>query len=134
MQDESCIFCKIARHEAPAKVVFEDDEVIAFEDLHPFMPVHVLVIPKQHYAGLDDDVPEALLGHCLKVASDIAREKGLDNGYRLLINTKSDGGQTVRHLHLHVLGGGKMTSPQVQDWGPYASNAARFYDENGNHR
>lgn len=131
MQKENCVFCRIARHESPATVLYEDDLVVAFEDIHPFMPVHVLVVPKQHYDGLDDDVPEQVLGRCLRVAADLAREKGLERGYRLQVNTGVDGGQTVRHLHLHVLGGGRMTSPELQDWGPSAANAARFYDEDG---
>ncbi|MGI6756036.1 MAG: histidine triad nucleotide-binding protein [Atopobiaceae bacterium] len=131
MHKDDCIFCRIAQHKAPAEVVYEDDKVIAFKDIHPFMPVHVLVIPKEHFDGLDDHVPEEVLGRCLHVAAELAHEFGLERGYRLQVNTGADGGQTVRHLHLHVLGGGKMVSPEYQDWGPLASNAHRFYDAEG---
>ena len=75
MKDENCIFCKIGAHEIPTKKVYEDDMCIAFDDMEPLMPVHVLIIPKDHYTGLDDDVPEEVLGHCLKVTKKIAEIK-----------------------------------------------------------
>ncbi|MCL2882961.1 MAG: histidine triad nucleotide-binding protein [Coriobacteriia bacterium] len=104
-----CIFCQIAKGEVPARVVYEDDEVVAFEDINPQVPVHVLVIPRQHYNDIGDDVPEALLGHLLAVAARVAQEKGVaETGYRLLTNIGEDGRQTVGHLHMHVLGGAKM--------------------------
>ena len=101
-----CIFCKIANHEIEAAVVFEDDEVIAFEDVNPQLPVHTLIIPKEHYAHIGDNVPEALLGKLFSTVSKIAQLKGLkDRGYRIIANTGEDARQTVHHLHIHVLGG-----------------------------
>lgn len=116
MTDDSCIFCKIAKHEIPTSKVYEDDQVIAFDDTNPLMPVHVLIIPKEHYTGLDDDIPEELLGHALGCVKKIAEIKGLTNGWRVLINTGDDASQSVRHFHIHVLGGHKMPRPNDQDW------------------
>jgi histidine triad (HIT) family protein len=132
MKDENCIFCKIGAHEIPTKKVYEDDMCIAFDDMEPLMPVHVLIIPKDHYTGLDDDVPEEVLGHCLKVTKKIAEIKGLTNGWRTLINTGHDASQSVRHFHVHVLGGGLMPRPNDQDWGRFATNADKIYDKDGN--
>ncbi|MDR0308606.1 MAG: histidine triad nucleotide-binding protein [Coriobacteriales bacterium] len=104
-----CIFCKIAAGEISSKLVYEDDRVIAFEDINPQLPVHVLVIPKDHYDHIGDDVPEDLMGHLITVAAKVAAIKGVDKtGYRLITNIGEDGRQTVIHLHLHVLGGAKM--------------------------
>ncbi|MDR2108882.1 MAG: histidine triad nucleotide-binding protein [Coriobacteriales bacterium] len=101
-----CIFCKIAAGEIPATVVYEDDLVIAFEDANPQVPVHTLLIPKQHYANISDDVPPELLGHLFSKVGEIARLKGVDKtGFRIVANTGEDGRQTVHHLHIHVLGG-----------------------------
>ena len=109
-----CLFCKIAAGEIPVKRLFEDEQVLAFPDIHPQAPVHVLVIPKQHLASMaqttKDD--EAMLGHQLAAAAEVAKLQGLGNGYRLVINTGPDGGQTVEHLHVHLLGGRHM------DWPP----------------
>lgn len=110
-----CIFCKIAAGEIPAQKIFEDDFVVAFRDLNPQAPVHVLIIPKKHVASVknltDDD--KNLVAHIfVDVAKKIAAELGIaDGGFRLVINTGDDGGQTVHHLHVHLLGGRKMTWP-----------------------
>ena len=109
-----CLFCKIGSGQIPAKVVMQDDEVLAFDDVNPQAPVHVLVIPKRHVADLNDaDVgDQALLGRLLEAAALVARKKGIaEAGYRVVANTGRDGGQTVFHLHLHVLGGRPMAWP-----------------------
>lgn len=129
MTDESCIFCKIANHEVPTSKVYEDDQVIAFDDMEPLMPVHTLIIPKDHYTGLDDDIPEEVLGHALATVKKVAEIKGLTNGWRVLINTGEDASQSVRHFHIHVLGGGHMPRPNDQDWGGAATNAEKIRGE-----
>lgn len=108
-----CIFCKIVAGGIPAKKVFEDDEVLAFHDIDPKAPKHILVIPKKHIASLAHAQPEdaALMGRLLLAVAEIAREQGLDKGYRLVISTGAEGGQTVDHLHLHLLGGRQMHWP-----------------------
>ncbi|MDR1421623.1 MAG: histidine triad nucleotide-binding protein [Coriobacteriales bacterium] len=104
-----CIFCAIAQGEISARIVYEDDQVIAFEDANPQMPVHVLIIPKHHYSHIGDEVPEPLLGHLFATVATVARLKGVDEkGYRIIVNTGDDGRQTVHHLHVHVLGGALM--------------------------
>lgn len=111
MQDQDCIFCKIARGEIPAEKLLETDELVAFNDINPQAPVHFLVIPKKHIPTLDDLQPEdtALIGKMLYHAASIAREKGLaDDGYRQIINCREAGGQIVYHLHLHIMGGRRM--------------------------
>jgi histidine triad (HIT) family protein len=105
---EGCIFCRIISHEIPAKIVYEDDSVLAFEDSNPQAPVHLLVVPRRHLPSLKDAVPEdeALLGHVLTVAAQLARDRQLEaHGYRAVVNNGSWAGQTVFHLHVHVLGG-----------------------------
>lgn len=109
-----CIFCKIAAKEIPAKIVYEDEYIIAFNDIQPVAPVHVLVIPKKHIANLleitSDD--SSLISHMSVIVPRIAVSLGLANdGFRVVINTKDNGGQTVHHLHWHVLGGRFMTWP-----------------------
>ena len=105
---KDCIFCKIAKRELPAKIVYEDDESVAFEDIHPKAPTHILIIPRRHLSTLleasqDDD---RLLGRLLLAANSIARQQGIaDRGFRLVLNCNSEGGQVVFHLHLHLLGG-----------------------------
>lgn len=105
--DPHCLFCRIAAGEIPAQKVYEDDELIAFKDIHPAAPVHLLVIPRQHIAGLGDVTAEhaALLGRMMTLAPQLAIEQGATNGFRTVINTGPDGGQEIYHLHLHVMGG-----------------------------
>ena len=126
MNDPNCIFCKIAQHEIDTKKVYEDDDVIAFDDTEPLMPVHTLIIPKQHYRDIGDDVPPELLGIVFSKVKVIAEMKGLKNGYRVLVNTGDDASQSVKHFHVHVLGGGLMPRPNDQDWGEFATNAAEI--------
>lgn len=108
-----CIFCKIAAGTIPSKKVREDDQVFAFHDIDPKAPTHILVIPKKHLASLAHAEPgdEALLGRLLSTAADIAREQGLSKGYRVVISTGPEGGQTVDHLHVHLMGGRQMHWP-----------------------
>lgn len=106
-----CIFCKIINQEIPAEIVFEDELVIAFNDIHPIAPVHVLIIPKKHIASMNDMSTEdqATLGRMLFVAKSIAQEKGIAaKGYKLLIRTGEHGGQEVDHVHLHLIGGAPL--------------------------
>ena len=102
-----CIFCRIVAGQIPSKKAYEDEELLAFHDIHPWAPVHVLVIPKQHIATLADVRPEhePLLGRMLMLAPRLMRELGVSNGFRTLINTGQDGLQEVYHLHMHVIGG-----------------------------
>jgi histidine triad (HIT) family protein len=109
-----CLFCRIAAGEAPARIVHSDDEVVAFQDINPQAPTHVLVIPREHIASADELTPaqDALWGRLLHVAQSVVHANGdADSGYRLLTNVGRDGGQTVSHLHLHVLAGRRMTWP-----------------------
>ncbi len=110
---DNCIFCKLASKEIPTNVVYEDDTVFAFLDADPQAPVHFLVIPKKHVSCLDECTEEdqELLGHMLLTAKKLAAEQGLENGYRIVINTGDDGGQTVKHLHMHVMGKRSMNWP-----------------------
>jgi histidine triad (HIT) family protein len=109
-----CIFCKIARKDIPARVVHEDAQVVAFEDITPQAPTHTLVIPKTHIATLNDVGPadEPLLGHMMAVAAKLAKDKGLDaSGYRLVANCLESAGQSVFHIHIHLLGGRRFAWP-----------------------
>lgn len=102
------IFSKIVAGEIPAEIVYQDDRVTAFKDIHPIAPVHILIVPNKEIATVDDVTPddEAVLGHMFVVARQVARDLGLgERGYRLLVNCKADGGQEVFHLHMHLLGG-----------------------------
>ena len=105
--DPDCLFCKIIAGQIPAKKAHEDDELLAFHDINPWAPVHVLIIPKEHVATHYDVRPEheALLGRMLGLAPQLMRELGVVNGFRTLINTGEDGRQEVQHLHMHVMGG-----------------------------
>ena len=105
--DSGCIFCKIVSGQIASKKAFEDEELLAFHDINPWAPVHVLVIPKVHIAALADVGPEhdALLGRMLAMAPRLMRQLGVSNGFRTVINTGPDGGQEVLHLHMHVMGG-----------------------------
>ncbi len=106
---DDCIFCKLANHQIPTDIVLENDDFTAFKDANPQAPVHVLVVPKRHYANVADDVPQDILGGLLKTAVEVADKTGLrDKGFRLIMNTGRDAGQTVMHLHCHVLGGVDM--------------------------
>jgi histidine triad (HIT) family protein len=109
----SCLFCKIVDGSIPSKLVYQDELCIAFADINPQAPVHVLVVPREHLVSLAEagEHHPALLGHLLFAAAKIARDKGLAKGYRVVVNTGPDGGQTVDHLHLHVLGGRHMSWP-----------------------
>jgi len=113
MTIQDTIFGKIIRREIPANIVYEDDLALAFTDINPQAPVHILVIPKKPIPKLSEAEPEdqALLGHLLLTAQRVATQAGLTNGYRVVINTGDDGGQTVYHLHLHILGGRHMAWP-----------------------
>ena len=102
---DDCIFCKIARHEIPSTVVYEDDTVIAFDDLNPQAPVHTLVVPKAHYENIVDNVPGEVLAAMAHAVGEVAKAKGLTDGFRVIANTGAVAGQTVMHLHMHVLGG-----------------------------
>jgi histidine triad (HIT) family protein len=109
----ACLFCKIIEGTIPASRVYEDDLCIGFPDINPQAPTHLLIIPKQHIASQAKAVAEhtPLLGHLMAVAAEIARCRKLNSGYRVVVNTGEDGGQTVNHLHLHLLGGRPMTWP-----------------------
>ena len=104
-----CLFCKIVEGDIPSQKVYEDDLCYAFDDIEPEAPVHTLIVPKQHFDNLADDVPADLLGHLLAVVPQVAKIKGVDeSGYRTVINTGPDSAATVAHLHVHILGGTKM--------------------------
>ena len=109
MQD--CIFCKIINKEIPSSIVYEDDEIIAFRDIHPVTPVHILVIPKKHITSLANlgKEDEAVVGKIYGVINKIAKQEGiLEKGFRVIVNCGEDGGQEVQHLHFHLLGGKKL--------------------------
>lgn len=108
----SCIFCKIAEKELPSEIVYEDENFISFKDINPIAPSHFLIIPKKHISALDhiELRDKELIGEMFLAAKEIADEKGLSkSGYRLILNVGEDAGQTVDHLHLHLLGGKKLT-------------------------
>ena len=114
MSDIDCIFCKIADGRLPSKLIFEDNVCVAFNDLNPQAPTHILIIPREHVDSLDKTGAEhkETLGHLLATAANIAREKGFaGDGYRIVINTNKDGGQTVFHLHVHLLAGRPFVFP-----------------------
>ncbi len=108
-----CIFCMLASGEIPTNIVYEDDEMICFHDVEPQAPVHVLLIPKKHITSIDDisEADGALVGRMMVKIKDIAKELGLENGYRVVSNNGEDAFQTVKHLHFHILGKRKMTWP-----------------------
>lgn len=110
---DNCIFCMIGNGDIPANVAYEDDKIIAFHDLEPQAPVHVLVIPKKHIMSLDDlkEEDRDLIGHIMLTIPKIAADLGLENGYRVVSNNGEDAFQTVKHLHFHILGKRKMTWP-----------------------
>lgn len=107
---EDCLFCKIATKTIPADIIFEDDKVVAFEDITPQAPVHVLIIPRVHIATINDLNDASLAGYLLLTAKTLAVQLGVsESGYRLIMNCNEDGGQTVFHIHLHILGGSRLT-------------------------
>ncbi len=117
-----CIFCKIIQKKLDAKIIFENKEIIAFKDIHPIAPVHVLIIPKEHIASINDVTMEKvrLLGEMILVAKDIAAQLGIsENGYKLLFRIGKHGGQEVDHIHLHLIGGAALHEeirPLEVDW------------------
>ncbi len=113
-----CLFCKIVNNDIPADIIYEDDQVLAFSDINPQAPFHGLVIPKKHISTLNDiqEEDKELVGHMTMVAAKIADEKGFANdGYRTVFNCNQHGGQTVYHIHLHLLGGKALGWPPYQD-------------------
>jgi len=111
---EACLFCKIIKKEIPSSIVFENENILAFNDINPQAPIHILLIPKEHVASLNE-IPEEkkdILSDLLLRARQIAEEKGIaQTGYRLVLNTEKDSGQEVFHVHLHLLGGRRMSWP-----------------------
>jgi len=109
-----CIFCRIIAGQAPAEILYADERAVAFRDIHPVAPAHILIVPVQHIASVDDLEPgdEALVGHLFSIARLLARQQGIaEGGYRLIVNTGRDAGQAVFHLHLHLIGGQRMRFP-----------------------
>jgi len=108
-----CLFCRILRNEIPAKKIYEDEHTFAFEDINPQAPTHVLIIPKRHVRGLKEATPEdaALIGRCHLAAAHIARQRGIEDGYRTVLNVGPQAGQSVFHLHVHLLGGRSLHWP-----------------------
>ncbi|MBE6829992.1 histidine triad nucleotide-binding protein [Caproiciproducens sp. R2] len=108
-----CVFCKIANGEIPSKKAYEDDRVLAFYDLDPQAPVHILIIPKEHIQSVEDITEEnsAIVAHIFEVAAKLAKENNLEKGFRVVSNVGKDGGQSVPHLHFHLLGGRSMKWP-----------------------
>jgi histidine triad (HIT) family protein len=109
---DSCLFCRIVRKEIPAKIVMENEHVVAFRDIDPKAPTHVLVVPREHVATLDDATSAPMLGELMLAAAAIARDEGIvEGGYRAVVNCGANAGQTVFHVHLHLLGGRKLNWP-----------------------
>jgi histidine triad (HIT) family protein len=108
-----CLFCRIIRKELPSDIVYEDDDVLAFRDIKPEAPVHVLIIPKRHIASLANltDEDTDVMGHAMFVASRLARDLGISEGYRVVTNCGKDAGQSVFHIHMHLLGGRSLGWP-----------------------
>ena len=108
-----CLFCKIIAGQIPAKKIYEDERVFAFEDINPQAPTHVLIVPKKHMKGLKEAVPEdaELIGYCQLVAAKLGRERNIEDGYRTVLNVGPRSGQSVFHLHLHLLGGRDLKWP-----------------------
>ncbi|TJX14732.1 histidine triad nucleotide-binding protein [Tissierella creatinini] len=108
-----CLFCKIINKEIPTDFIYEDEKVVAFKDISPQAPVHILIIPKDHIPSNDDITHEnsAIVGHVFVLAKNLAKEYGLEEGYRIVNNCKEHGGQSVNHIHFHVLGGRQMLWP-----------------------
>ena len=108
---DDCIFCKIIKGEIPSNIVYEDEEILAFRDINPVAPTHILVIPKKHIEYVTDlkEEDEALIGKIYTVINKIAKQENIDEkGFRVVVNCKEDGGQEVKHLHFHIIGGKKL--------------------------
>lgn len=112
MFKDDCIFCKIAQKEIPAKLLIETDDIIAFPDINPQAPTHILVIPKEHYETLNEIEDEVILGKLLKAVKDVAKIAGVEDGYRTVLNTGKKAGQEVFHIHFHIIAGRSL------DWPP----------------
>ena len=110
---KDCLFCRIIAGEIPSRKVYEDEHTFAFEDTNPKAPTHVLIVPRKHIVGLDQAAGDEaeVLGRCHLTAAEIARQRGLENGYRTVLNVGPDAGQSVFHLHVHLLGGRHLTWP-----------------------
>jgi len=111
---DRCIFCRIIAGELPSKQLYHDEHLTAFRDIHPVAPTHILIVPNRHIASLNEAAPEdeRLLGSMFTLAQQLARQEGVaDEGYRLIVNTGGHGGQTVYHLHMHLIGGQRMRHP-----------------------
>ena len=115
IRQDDCIFCKIVRCEIPSAIVYSDDDVIAFRDISPQAPVHVLVIPREHYTNLSAGIPAKLLGSLFSAVPTVAEQIGVnETGYRVIVNNGADANQTVGHLHVHILGGRSMSHGMVK--------------------
>lgn len=112
---DNCLFCKIIAGEIPSSKVYEDEHVYAFRDINPQAPVHILVVPKEHICCADaiDETNSAAVAKCFEAIAKIAKDEGLENGYRVINNCGADGGQTVMHLHFHILGGVKLSEKMI---------------------
>jgi histidine triad (HIT) family protein len=111
---DDCIFCKIIKGEAPATILYQDEQIIAFRDIHPVAPTHLLIVPVKHIASVNDVLPEdePVMGRLFTVAKQLAAQEGItESGYRLIVNTGAHGGQVVFHLHMHLMGGQRMRHP-----------------------
>ena len=109
-----CIFCKIIKGEAPATILYQDEQIIAFRDIHPVAPTHILIVPVKHIVSVNDLLPEdePLVGRLFTIAKQLAEQEGIEeSGYRLIVNTGAHGGQVVFHLHMHLMGGQRMRHP-----------------------
>lgn len=116
MAEQSCLFCRIVANEIPASIVFRGEGVVAFRDIAPQAPIHVLVVPDEHISGVADITAEneAMVARLVRIAAEIARQEGLaESGYRLIVNQGRDAGQSVPHLHVHLLGGAPLRVPLV---------------------
>lgn len=111
--DANCLFCRVIRGEAPSKKVFEDDRVYAFDDINPQAPTHILIVPKRHIRGLKEARKEDAedVGYCHIIAAQLARERGIEDGYRTILNVGPGAGQSVFHLHVHLIGGRRLHWP-----------------------
>lgn len=110
---DDCLFCKISRGEIPAEKLFEDDDVVAFHDINPQAPKHFLVIPRKHISGPGSmqEEDEALIGKVMRVGAELAKQQGIGDGFRVVFNNGAEAGQTVFHVHMHILGGRSMSWP-----------------------